>query len=166
MSENSVNNRCYEVQWPIRQLENESQRYCIVQEQEKGHSEQKRKTRNRRESGTVHGPLSASTGLLILFVCLPLPPLRKKMAASPSAVDEGQDNWGPSDDAAMGPRRSAEPSNDPLPVDDRGQDPNDPVDYPRSSSVGSVSVHKGENFREKQVKVLIRSCLSLLCLLV
>jgi hypothetical protein len=27
-------------------------------------------------------------------------------------------------------------------------------------------VHKGENFREKQVKVLIRSCLSLLCLLV
>ncbi|KAJ7919039.1 hypothetical protein B0H13DRAFT_1868793 [Mycena leptocephala] len=77
------------------------------------------------------------------------------MAASPSAADEGQDNWGPSDDAAMGPRRSAEPSNDPLPVDDRGQDPNDPVDYPRSSSVGSVSVHKGENFREKQVKLTV-----------
>ncbi|KAJ6575531.1 hypothetical protein B0H10DRAFT_2168546 [Mycena sp. CBHHK59/15] len=75
------------------------------------------------------------------------------MAASPSAADEGQDNWGPADDAAMGPRRSAEPSNgDPLPVDDRGQDPNDPVDYPRGSSVGSVSVNKGDNFREKQVK--------------
>ncbi|KAJ6604250.1 hypothetical protein DFH09DRAFT_1122080 [Mycena vulgaris] len=75
------------------------------------------------------------------------------MAASPSAGDEGQDNWGPSDDATMGTRRSAEPSNgDPLPVDDRGQDPIDPVDYPRGSSVGSVSGNKGDNFREKQVK--------------
>ncbi|KAF7339969.1 Glycine-rich RNA-binding protein RZ1B [Mycena venus] len=74
------------------------------------------------------------------------------MAASPSAADEGQDNWGPSDDAAMGSRRSAEPSNEPLPVDDRGQDPNDPVDYPRGSSVGTVSVNKGDHYREKQVK--------------
>ncbi|KAJ7655177.1 hypothetical protein DFH06DRAFT_1201807 [Mycena polygramma] len=74
------------------------------------------------------------------------------MAASPSAADEVQDNWGPSDDAALGSRRSAEPANDPLPVDDRGQDPNDPVDYPRGSSVGTVSVHKGDNYREKQVK--------------
>ncbi|KAJ7356967.1 hypothetical protein DFH08DRAFT_850631 [Mycena albidolilacea] len=74
------------------------------------------------------------------------------MAASPSAADEGQDNWGPSDDAAMGPRRSAEPSNEPLPVDDRGQDPNDPVDYARGSSVGTVSGNKGDQYREKQVK--------------
>ncbi|KAJ7275442.1 hypothetical protein B0H12DRAFT_1066297 [Mycena haematopus] len=70
------------------------------------------------------------------------------MAASPSA-DEGQDNWGPSDDTA---RRSAEPSNESLPVDDRGQDPNDAVDYPRGSSVGTVSGNKGDHYREKQVK--------------
>ncbi|KAJ6519436.1 hypothetical protein C8R45DRAFT_951478 [Mycena sanguinolenta] len=71
------------------------------------------------------------------------------MAASPSA-DEGQDNWGPSDDAA---RRSAEPSNEPLPVDDRGQDPNDGADYPRGSSVGAASVNKGDHYhREKQIK--------------
>jgi hypothetical protein len=87
------------------------------------------------------------------------------MAASPSAADEGQDNWGPSDDAAMGPRRSAEPSNEPLPVDDRGQDPNDPVDYARGSSVGTVSGNKGDQYREKQVKVLIRSFLACLLLL-
>ncbi|KAJ7293177.1 hypothetical protein C8J57DRAFT_18029 [Mycena rebaudengoi] len=82
------------------------------------------------------------------------------MAASPSAADEVQDNWGPSDDATMGPRRSAEPrgrsaepsNGDPLPIDDRGQDAIDPVDYPRGSSVGSVSANKGEVFREKQVK--------------
>lgn len=85
------------------------------------------------------------------------------MAASPSAADEVQDNWGPSDDAAMGSRRSAEPSNDPLPVDDRGQDPIDTVDYPRGSSVGTGSVHKGDNYREKQVKVLIRSFLAIAC---
>ncbi|KAF8213495.1 hypothetical protein K438DRAFT_2159772 [Mycena galopus ATCC 62051] len=71
------------------------------------------------------------------------------MAASPSAADEGQDNWGPSDDAS---RRSAEPSNEPLPADDRGQDPNDAVDYPRGSSVGTVSGNKGDHYREKQVK--------------
>ncbi|KAJ7630595.1 hypothetical protein FB45DRAFT_915974 [Roridomyces roridus] len=71
-------------------------------------------------------------------------------AASPSAGDEVQDNWGPSDDAALG-RRSDEPANgDPLPGDDRAQDPT--VDFPRGSSVGTVSLPKTDNFREKQVK--------------
>ncbi|KAK7064564.1 hypothetical protein R3P38DRAFT_2825269 [Favolaschia claudopus] len=74
------------------------------------------------------------------------------MAASANGADEAQDNWGPSDDAAMGSRRSAEPSNEPLPGDDRGQDPNDQVDYTRGASVGNVSVNKGDHYREKQVK--------------
>ncbi|KAJ7225906.1 hypothetical protein GGX14DRAFT_422909 [Mycena pura] len=75
------------------------------------------------------------------------------MAASPNAGGEVQDNWGPSDDAAMGRGRSAEPSNgDPHPAEDRGQDTIDPVDYPRGSSVGTVSGNKGDNYREKQVK--------------
>ncbi|KAJ7042646.1 hypothetical protein C8F04DRAFT_1076624 [Mycena alexandri] len=73
--------------------------------------------------------------------------------ASPSAAEETQDNWGPTDDTTMGSRRSAEPSNgDPLPADDRAQDPVETVDYPRGSSVGSGSVNKPENVREKQVK--------------
>ncbi|KAF8213448.1 hypothetical protein K438DRAFT_1956835 [Mycena galopus ATCC 62051] len=53
----------------------------------------------------------------------------------PSAADEGQDNWEPSEDAS---RRSAEPSNEPFPTDDHGQAPNDAVDYPRDSSVGTA----------------------------
>ncbi|KAK7034896.1 hypothetical protein R3P38DRAFT_3312158 [Favolaschia claudopus] len=74
------------------------------------------------------------------------------MATSANGADEAHANWGSSDDNAMGSRRSGELDNETLPGDDRGQDPNDQVDYTRGASVGNVSLNKGDHYRGKEVK--------------